>query len=118
MKKDFQGNAQWVSRVAAAIAATCLATSAAAQSLSFYNGNFLHPVCQTEGADLLCIGYVAGVLDAARMIPGARVCVPRRASVRQALGVVKKWMTEHPEERDKTAALLVLKAVTGAWPCK
>ncbi len=60
-------------------------------------------------------GYVAGVSDS---LAGILFCPPDGISVGQALGIVKKFIRENPEELCMPAGMIVIKALSSAFPCE
>ena len=66
-----------------------------------------------ENDDGFYTGYVAGVCDAeARTL----FRVPEGATIGQACDVVGLWLEKHPEEWNKPAKQLVVKALKEAFP--
>ena len=45
-------------------------------------------------------------------------CMPNNATVKQASAVVIKHMESHPEKLHQDASVLVLVALSRAWPCR
>ena len=58
-------------------------------------------------------GYVAGICDANMH---TQLTVPEGATIGQACDVVGKWLDKHPEEWNKPARQLVIKALKEAFP--
>ena len=108
--------------------------STGAQSLSPETGNTLLEHCESgdkQDGDLqinamkagLCFGYIEGAADIlafdAAAFPNRRLeCTPKEVTRGQERDVVVKYLRDHPEERHESAALLVLHALTTAFPCK
>jgi Rap1a immunity proteins len=100
------------------------------EPLSFKSGNdLLHDCQQPEMSSAgICMGYILGVLDMinteqnsgnieARLPKDEVVCLPQTIDAWQVRDVVKKYLVDHPEERNLHAAQVVWKAVTKAWGC-
>ena len=90
-----------------AVLALLIATPARAE---WVDGNKLHDWCSSSGTELACTTYVLGVLD------GSYLKTPERATAGQVKDVIKKYLRDHPENRDFPASLLVSLAVVDAWP--
>jgi Rap1a immunity proteins len=73
---------------------------------------------QAGGLTPECYGYIIGVADVFDSQNASGVCMPKEAVARQVIDVVKKYLTEHPETRDYTAASEVQVALQEAFPCK
>jgi hypothetical protein len=99
-------------------------------SVSFKSGNdLLHDCQQPEMSSAgICMGYILGVLDMinteqnsgsseVRLSTNEMVCLPPTIDGWQIRDVVKKYLVDHPEERNLHAAQLVWKAVVKAWGC-
>lgn len=111
-----------------------------------WNGNQLHDYCSKPMGIIgqsYCIGYVQGVIDHDFELEGARYfgyvlthrlyeagklekeprpnarryCMPKSASLEEAVDIFKTWLRAHPERRHKPANLLVIDAFKSAWPC-
>ena len=67
------------------------------------------------GDSAMAIGYIAGVSDAYQ---GALFCPPPTVDIAQEIGIVGKYLREHPEERNQRAILIISKALVSAFPCK
>jgi hypothetical protein len=66
--------------------------------------------------------YVAGVFDTGhslteRWLFQKHFCKPDDVDRKQLIAVVKKYMGDHPEQMEFTAAGIVYDALTGAYPC-
>jgi hypothetical protein len=61
------------------------------------------------------MAFVAGVHDTGDEIV---FCTPKRASVGQVCSVVSKYLKENPQQWNEPANILVLKALTNAFPCQ
>jgi hypothetical protein len=77
---------------------------------------------------LACISYVAGYLDAFRVLrvfdstPGAETrsmfCIPdTNVSTTQVVRIFAKYLHGHPEHLDANAAILLTAALREAFPC-
>jgi len=94
----------------------------------FTNGNELYGQCQAEKTDPVyyqkhanCLSYISGVSDAtegpAKGMFGITFCLPDNVTQGQIADVVKKWLSDNPQDRHFTASWLVVAALAGAWPC-
>jgi hypothetical protein len=69
----------------------------------------------------LCLGYVAGVSDAAnfsRQLIGRSSntnCIPAQITIVQEADVVVNYINRNPDKRDLAAAALVVAAIDEAW---
>lgn len=111
-----------------------------------WNGNRLHEYCSKPMGHVgrsYCIGYVQGVIDhdfelervryfgyvlthrlyeanRLRNKPGPysrRFCMPKSASLDEAVAVFRTWLRAHPERLHSPANILAVDAFKGAWPC-
>ncbi|MGC2464984.1 MAG: Rap1a/Tai family immunity protein [Candidatus Acidiferrum sp.] len=99
--------------------------SARAQRVSTTTGNDLLESCESTGhfEQAFCFGYITGVTDTDAMDGAAfpdrrRSCVAENVSNGQVKDVVVKYLRDHPEERHLLAAILIVKAMSQAFPCK
>lgn len=104
------------SRLILALSVSLASGNACAEVAGFNTGNDLHPYCTGESGrvgEAWCLGYVEGVFDliAPYLCPGGRV------SNHQVRDVVKKHLSDHPADRHRPAAELVVKALREAFPC-
>ena len=102
--------------IAALVFAAALATVDA--RAEFFSGNKLHELC-TDTSDFyrgLCSGFIVGVFDTKVDID---FCTPAGGGVttRQVEDIVKKHLNVSPEQRHKPAYILVIDALTAAFPC-
>jgi|SRR5882672_6784813 len=99
-------------------------------------GNDFLRVCDIKESnptvtDGVCIGYVNGVLEGfnmamrlgqvarhATITTGSFFCLPSESTMGQKYRVVVKYMNDHPEKTHNPTELLILDAVTEAFPCK
>lgn len=111
--------------VAAAVALAAVMPQQA--KANFYSGNEVYSNCLALRSDdtyyqkyAMCMAYVSGAYDAielARDINSAPRCGPDGLTVGQLKDVVVKYMREHPENRNYSAASLVLLSMVDAWGC-
>ena len=59
------------------------------------------------------MGYVLGVHDTME----SSLCLSRNVTAQQASDVVRKFLVENPASRDLNADILVIVALTNAFPC-
>jgi 2-methylcitrate dehydratase PrpD len=88
-------------------------------------GNKLLEECEATEPfrQAFCLGYIMGVTDVDGMDGAAfperrRTCVPEDVTNGQLLDILVKYLKNHPEERHYSAAVLAIKAITKAFPCK
>ena len=86
-------------------------------SFAFDTGKSLLGSC--DGADLtkqaLCLGKISGYADMLQALK--MICLDNNVNRRQTVVVVLKFLSDHPEDIDKTAPSLALAALTKAFPC-
>jgi hypothetical protein len=99
--------------------------AARAQRVSATTGNSLLELCESKDVSeqAFCLGYVVGATDVDSMDGAAfperrRSCAPDNVTNGQQRDIVVKYLKEHPEERHILAAILVVKAMAKAFPCK
>jgi hypothetical protein len=93
------------------------------------NGLVLRDQCQAVGVDpavmtgmqglkaMSCLGFVHGVVDG-WILAGKPLCVPDQVSFSEESLVVSKYLRGHPDELHLEPAVLVIRAMNHAWPCK
>lgn len=119
----------WLTAIVLAL--TSLAMPGAAWSQSFVNGNMLWSWCGSTSsgeAPVSCTTYIMGVSDGeANAIfvrqnmnqgIGPFYCFPSGVTAAQIVDVARKYMAEHPEQREYGAANLVVMSLTYAFPCE
>jgi Rap1a immunity proteins len=113
------------------VISVCTAGSARAKLGNYVDGNQLYEWCRTiDGPEAamdrsvdICVGYVAGVNDAATQLEGLGAikgdvaCLPSGVSLAQLATVAAKHLKDHPEKRHWAASMLVLEAINLAFPC-
>jgi len=102
-------------------------------SSGYIDGNMLLEKCDSVSSSLdrtECLGYVAGVMDAAvTMLDSLRAasstkvptmyCLPTGGiQLGQASRVTLKWLKDHPEKHHLRGDVLVMMAMSDAFPCK
>jgi hypothetical protein len=116
------------SALALAVSLAVLFTAGEGRATS---GQELNEFCSYEDASFgegVCFGYVDGVYDAGREVPGLgtnrlewpglwTACVPKAVTLGQLVEVVKKWLREHPEDWHYGADGQVARAFSETWPC-
>jgi hypothetical protein len=102
-----------------------VSASAHSQRVSTMTGNTLLEACESKDAfqHALCLGYIQGAtdidaMDGATFPERRRSCVTENVTNGQIEDVVVKYLRDHPEERHLLAAILVVRAVAKAFPCK
>lgn len=87
-------------------------------------GVFLLEVCKdgtTYGvAGGLCAGLIGGVIDMHNLFfhDNPIYCAPAEMTNKQAMLVVEKYLSDHPERLHEARAVLILDALKHAFPCK
>ena len=106
--------------IAAAVLAVFLTSPAQASK----GGNELHKACQADRPDPeaaafergFCMGYISGVTEA---LGPPFFCPPEGAVTRnQYRDIVKNYLNQHPERRHKHSTVVILEALSEAFPCK
>ena len=97
-----------------AVALTCLAQEAVAARSFFYQGNDLYAWCQGQNKDR-CAAYIMGAIDA-RSKDGT-FCLGQNILVEQIVENIWVYLRDHPETRDKNAAIIIETALTEKFPC-
>jgi hypothetical protein len=52
------------------------------------------------------------------LIETGKACPPKNATKGQAIGIIYKWLINHPEKLKSPADQLVRQALSQMWPCK
>jgi hypothetical protein len=60
------------------------------------------------------IGYVAGVADTYN---GVLLCGTPNVPLKQIVAIVKQRIRDHPEDRNRPADWIIVKALSAAFPC-
>lgn len=60
------------------------------------------------------VGYVSGAMDSMNQI---LFCAPSSVTYSQSASVVMKYLRNNPEERNKSAATLIIAAMSKPYPC-
>ncbi len=97
-------------------------------SSGYMDGNMLLQKCEADKTE--CLGYVEGVMDAsATMLDSLKAASPTKVppmyclptggiQLGQAVRVTSKWLKDHPEKHHLRGDLLVMMAMSDAFPCK
>ena len=113
--------AQRVSRYATAIAAILSCFFVGDAKAGFTSGNELWD-CLSKNDPDFCQGYVLGAAETYTALQLANqvtyFCVPAGAEKGQVLDVVKLFLRDHPETRQKSAPTLVMIALREKFPCQ
>jgi hypothetical protein len=92
----------------------------------YESGNSLLRVCTAGPSDptyyqhrARCGAYIAGIADAAdrQKTEDHAVCVPGAVTAGQATDVVVAYLKAHPASRHRPAGILVIDALSNAFPC-
>jgi hypothetical protein len=87
-------------------------------------GNNLLAYCTTpevEGEKVVCLAYIDGVaatLAAGATVEGIGACFTRPQTTGQLRDIAVKWLREHPQRLNISAAPLVVIALALAFPCR
>lgn len=87
----------------------------------FFNGNDLKKILdEQEGgkgsfSEGVYAGYVSGVSDA---LDGTVYCIPSQTTIRQSNAIVKKYLEANPEKWNEPGSMLIVEALSKAFPCK
>jgi hypothetical protein len=94
----------------------------AAFSANFETGNDLYAACNSGIGTiprLECTIYIDGVTDGAQVTTAKKLICPAPGVTRgQVIDIVEDALRDHPETRQQMAALLVVKALATAFPCR
>lgn len=102
------------------LTAAAILVASQASAGSFYNGNGLHSLCQSnrDVARFYVIGLIDAVNDFAT-VNGFKpyLCLPDKVTAEQVTDVTCKYFEDHPERRHYTAGGSTMKALREAFPC-
>ena len=86
----------------------------------FLSGNDLYTYINGDNAydKGSALGFVVGIADGEESQKRPRICISDQVTRGQVRDVVKKYLTEHPEQRHFTAASLVIESLMAAFPCQ
>lgn len=108
---------------AASILAFAASAGAQGTVMNFIDGNeMLSRLNSPVAADTLArravaLGYVLGVIDAARGSEGKYYCTPNNMTAGQARDVVHAYLVNNPTRRHESASNLIIAAMIEAFPC-
>lgn len=111
-----------IKRIAILLGGACLCAATAPDqsrtvTLSSIEGGVLVAECQKRegfGFDP-CVAYILGVLDASSA--AGEVCPKGGSLTYQAIGVVRKFIKDHPEFWDRAPVWLVKEPLKATFPC-
>lgn len=86
-------------------------------TISSLEGGALVSACQERdgfGFDS-CVGYILGVMDAASL--AGAICPSGGSITGKAIGVVRKFIRDHPEHWDRAPVWLVQEPLRSVFPC-
>jgi Ssp1 endopeptidase immunity protein Rap1a len=109
-----------------AVLAAALAISSQPALANYLTGKDLYADCSKPQGTFgqgFCSGYISGVVDTLehyQVSKGAEksVCLPKEVSIGQVKEIVMRYLTQHADQRQYTAASIVWDAVRSAYPCK
>ena len=102
---------------ATAVVVVVMSVSVGARaSGAFIDGNDLYGFCASSAS--LCGGYIDAIANAYSPLNAYIQCEPQSIANGQAVGVVRRYLATHPEQRYKPAWSLVLVALAEAFPCR
>jgi hypothetical protein len=66
--------------------------------------------------------YVSGALNTLQLVQTTKnfpklVCLPDGVTYEQAVDIFCKFLEEHPEQRSKNSAILIVSSLARAFPC-
>ena len=98
--------------------ALLVAAVPAAASAARLDGNTLLARCSTQDVKS-CSVYLDGFADALRESPGDSrpACIPDNVNGLQLRDVVIQLLRNEPQNRQQSAARLIIRAYAKAWPC-
>jgi hypothetical protein len=91
---------------------------------TFKTGNDLFAVCnlQNQAAKGACVGYIAGVAEVIQAYDGElwgrRTCDLEKGTIGQYRDIVMSHLTAYPQVRHHRTVLLILHALSTAFPCE
>jgi hypothetical protein len=100
--------------------------SGEAFSEDIFNGNRMHSVCTTGKTNPAvkshAAAYVSGTLNTLQLVQSSKnfpklVCLPDGVTYEQAVDIFCKYLEEHPEQRSKNSAILIVASLALAFPC-
>jgi hypothetical protein len=85
-------------------------------------GNTWEADCASQERRTACVIYARGFADAlgiwqTHSPSTALACIPHGVTSGQLVDVARKYLSEHPQDRHKTATTLLGTAFVLAWPC-
>lgn len=94
----------------------------ASATIGWFSGSELYEgVCGPEGDRVTCGMYAAGVLDQASVARafhnGNPIYCAEGVTLGQLADVFRKWLSDHPADRNVDGSFLVLIAAKKAFPC-
>ncbi|MFQ5995302.1 MAG: Rap1a/Tai family immunity protein [Acidiferrobacterales bacterium] len=95
----------WIASVSAAVEVT---------------GNTLLEECTTKRlSQTACTRFLEGTIEGYRLGAATRttICFPEKASLGKAKKVVVRYLRKNASKLDGSAAELVVRALSEAWPC-
>ncbi|HEY4969842.1 MAG TPA: Rap1a/Tai family immunity protein [Steroidobacteraceae bacterium] len=115
-------------KLVAVLTVFVVATGFPAHASAAESGDDLRAICvnvvKDSAADISCNLYLSGFseglfLGEILQEKGTTTCMPRDAALdyRQTRAILEKYMQDHPEELNRKASILVLRAVASAFPC-
>jgi hypothetical protein len=109
-------------RAAAATALVFGGVTAHAKESSIATGNDLLRSCESSGGEgSYCLGYITGVYRGftagTAFANKTYICLPPDVEVGQGAMIVTKFLRENPVELHRPSELLIVLALTKAYPC-
>lgn len=89
-------------------------------SHTFFLGKEVYENCSLPANKAECIAYFMGATDAmggSEAPYGWRICILMGVTGDVVMSVIMEHMRTHPEERDGSAASIIAKALSQAFPC-
>lgn len=85
---------------------------------TFKTGNMLLRDCSDLTSEVMCVGYITGAADAARLMEPPAFCLPAGVTISQMKLVVTQYLQLHLAELHFDASSLVKAALEQAFPCR
>lgn len=89
--------------------------------IKFFHGADLHEMCQTQPQ--VATGYVIGAMDYSELLwwtnkpIDGQLCSNEVLNTGMIRDIVCRYVDQHQEQHDRSAASLVQRAMTEAFPC-
>lgn len=96
------------------------ARHASAQQVDLHSGHYVHQSCElgkkSVPHEAFCIGFLIGTVDT--LFRSGAICERPNIDRNKAFEVIKRFLKDHPEDRELPAATLAAIALIEAFPCQ